>query len=235
MFVFMDYIALNIPHSSAAMARVIPYDDSRQLATDVHRWTDWHTDVLFKPQPELSPKVIPYVFPYSRFYVDIERLENDPLESIGEGIVYTNFYGTNSNGNGRQVTAPERAKLMALRRKFLSSILLNERTLLLDCHSFPSDLATDIDICIGYNDDNSRPSDKLLQSIADTFAQEGYRVAFNKPYSNAITPRWPIDYLSVMIEVNKAVYMDERTLRLTSAAGTLTHTINKLYKNIIHG
>ena len=38
-----------------------------------------------------------------------------------------------------------------------------------------------------------------------------------------------------MIEVNKAVYMDEQTLRLTSAAGTLTHTINKLYKNIIHG
>ena len=31
-------------------------------------------------------------------------------------------------------------------------------TLIVDCHSFPSDIAPDVDVCLGFNEDASRPS-----------------------------------------------------------------------------
>ena len=33
------------------------------------------------------------VFPYSRFVCDVEPLENDAMESIGQGIIYTRYNG----------------------------------------------------------------------------------------------------------------------------------------------
>ena len=64
-----------------------------------------------------------------------------------------------------------------------------------------------MDICIGINDDWSRPEDVMLERILDHFQRMGYRVVINEPYSNSVAPDCGILYRSLMIEVNKRTYM----------------------------
>jgi N-formylglutamate amidohydrolase len=85
--------------------------------------------------------------------------------------------------------------------------------LLLDCHSFPSELS-DVDICIGYNEDWSKPNKETIELAVNLFEDNGYKVGINEPYSNSETPDCPFTYQSMMLEVNKKAYMDGETLRL---------------------
>lgn len=62
-------------------------------------------------------------------------------------------------------------------------------SLIIDCHSFPSDLA-DIDICIGYNDDASKPEQEMIDKATHLFDRAGYKVGLNNPYSNSISIAW---------------------------------------------
>ena len=85
--------------------------------------------------------------------------------------------------------------------------------LLLDCHSFPSELS-DIDICIGYNEDWSKPNKKTIELAVNLFEDNGYKVGINEPYSNSETPDCPFEYQSMMLEVNKKAYMEPDSLRI---------------------
>lgn len=106
---------------------------------------------------------------------------------------------------------------MRLYESYISRLacFIDKNTLLIDCHSFPSELS-DVDICIGFNDNNSKPKDEDIEYIKDLFSSHGYKVGINNPYSNSITPKSKFDYKSVMIEVNKRCYMDENTLALNA-------------------
>ena len=89
---------------------------------------------------------------------------------------------------------------------------LDADTILLDCHSFNNEVAPDIDICIGFNEDWSKPDVGIIEEISNIFKAEGYKVAFNKPYGNSITPETispeaNCKYKSLMIEVNKKTYL----------------------------
>ena len=90
---------------------------------------------------------------------------------------------------------------------------LCEDALLLDCHSFPSE-AGEVDICIGYNEDWSKPDASTLSLMVNLFEENGYTVGINNPYSNSETPDCPFVYQSLMLEVNKRAYMEEGSLRL---------------------
>ena len=79
-------------------------------------------------------------------------------------------------------------------------------TLLVDCHSFPEDLS-DVDVCIGVNDDWSRPEDALIQRVVVHFTSRGYSTRVNEPYSNSVSPETGFRYASLMIEVNKRTYL----------------------------
>ena len=85
--------------------------------------------------------------------------------------------------------------------------------LLLDCHSFPSELS-DVDICIGYNEDWSKPNKETIELAINLFEDYGYKVGINEPYSNSETPDCPFTYQSMMLEVNKKVYMEDGSLQL---------------------
>ncbi|MBO4730754.1 MAG: N-formylglutamate amidohydrolase, partial [Bacteroidaceae bacterium] len=89
---------------------------------------------------------------------------------------------------------------------------LNEDSVLIDCRTFPSDMA-DCDICIGYNDDSSYDKD-IVDGVIGIFKDRGYKVSVNEPYSNFIVPRTAFDYPAIMIGVNKRVYLNERILQL---------------------
>lgn len=205
-------IVLNEPHASIEGL----YDDrlsfwqidARFINHVVLRMTDWHTDYLFHGYRHERIKTVR--FPYSRFIVDAERLWDDPLETVGQGIVYRYY-----NGHVRQVPKDAEGRLYRLwhwHQQRLKDALC-EDALLLDCHSFPSDMG-DVDICIGYNEDWSKPTKSTLEMAVGLFEESGYSVVFNEPFSNSETPDCPFQYQSMMLEINKRVYMEEDSLRL---------------------
>jgi N-formylglutamate amidohydrolase len=96
--------------------------------------------------------------------------------------------------------------------------------LLMDCHSFPSEMS-DVDICIGYNEDWSKPNKETIELAVNLFEDCGYKVGINEPYSNSETPECPFIYQSMMLEVNKKTYMEDGSLRLKK---------NLSYRKTIH-
>lgn len=205
-------IVLNEPHASIEGL----YDDrlsgwnidDRFVNDVVFRLTDWHTDYLF--HGFRHPNIRTVRFPFSRFIVDAERLWDDPMEDIGQGIIYRHF-----DGYQRQVPLPNEVMLLQLWEGHQQRLKSNlcEDALLLDCHSFPEEQG-DVDICIGFNEDWSKPSRELLDFTVNLFEESGYSVGINYPYSNSEAPMCPFGYQSMMLEVNKRVYLERRSLYL---------------------
>ena len=226
-------IVLNIPHASINGVFDPKYGgwpcNQYFVNNCLNKWTDWYTDFLFSTLSE-QKDVSTVVFPYSRFVCDAERLENDPLEKIGQGIIYKEYgYHKRNDMNEKQIK--ETMRLWEQHQKSLKKHIKSPNTVLIDCHSFPSDLS-DCDICIGHNDDWSY-NGKIINGIVKIFKGMGYTVEINKPFSNSITPQMPFPYTSLMIEVNKRVYMNERTLRLEYSAlkwMRWSGTLRKIYE-----
>ena len=230
-----DKIILNIPHSSTVGVfdkkigcwQVNPFFFSETVL----KHTDLYTDFLFQTD---DTRVVPIVFPYSRFVCDAERLDDDPLEEIGQGILYKKF-GKTLRG---ELDLEAQGFLLNERKKHLDALVsqLEENSIILDCHSFNSELARDVDICIGFNDDFSY-DEEVVDKIAKVFKKGGYSVAFNHPYSNSITPtKDRTDYKSVMIEVRKSIYMNETIYSLNSEPRKWMRwygTLKKLYGTLL--
>ena len=205
-------IVLNEPHASIEGL----YDnqlsfwniDERFINDIVLKWTDWHTDFLFHGYR--SEKIRTVRFPYSRFIVDAERLWDDPLEQHGQGIVYKQF-----DGYTRTVPEKNEVQLLGLWHWHQQRLRDNlcEGALLLDCHSFPSEMS-DVDICIGFNEDWSKPHKDIVELAVNLFEDNGYKVGINEPYGNSETPDCPFSYQSMMLEVNKRAYMEDGSLHL---------------------
>ena len=182
--------------------------DERFINDIVLKWTDWHTDFLFHGYRGENVKTVR--FPYSRFIVDAERLWDDPLEQHGQGIVYKQF-----DGYIRTVPEENEKQLLCLWHWHQQRLRDNlcEGALLLDCHSFPSEMS-DVDVCIGYNEDWSKPSKETIELAVSLFEDSGYKVGINEPYSNSEAPDCPFAYQSMMLEVNKKTYMENGSLSL---------------------
>ncbi|MBQ8062876.1 MAG: N-formylglutamate amidohydrolase [Clostridia bacterium] len=199
-----DRIVLNIPHASP----VYPFGKSgwgEGIDAEIARWTDWYTDWLFASATRLDSRIVAVQFPFSRFFCDAERLEDDPLEKVGQGIAYR-YFGTLQ----RVLSIEDEALLREIHREHqdrLRKAILSPSTILLDCHSFPSDLS-EVEVCIGVNEDWSRPEDEIISMVMECFRHAGYKVAINEPYSNSMSPLCHYPYRSLMLEVNKAIYMN---------------------------
>lgn len=219
-------IVLNIPHSSIEGITESTWPLGKLFFGQVRNWTDWYTDYLFGADLK---EICPVRFNKSRFIVDVERLEDDPLESAGQGIVYEMF-----DNIGRKVSISDREAFMSEYHRHIQNLktVLTDQSILIDCHSFPSTLS-DIEVCIGFNNDWSKPDIEVIQLVADAFANVGYKVGINEPYSNSISPTCSFFYHSLMIEINKSTYMDEVTLSLTDKAIEMKKTIEDVYTKIL--
>lgn len=199
----IERIVLHIPHASP----VFPFGRSgweEGIDAEVVRWTDWYTDWLFGSATRLSPEIVPVSYPFSRFFCDVERLEDDPLESVGQGRVYRRFGSlrrTVPEGEFSWIENSYREHHRRLRKA------LREGALLVDCHSFPRDLS-DVDVCIGVNKDWSCPEEWLIDSVLEHFTSRGYCTRLNSPYSNSVAPETAFRYRSLMVEVNKKTYLE---------------------------
>lgn len=233
---YYDKILLHVPHSSSSFPEESnhSYND---LDYEEKLLVDYYTDELFVPKAE-TEHISSVVFPYCRLYCDVERLINDPLEKDGLGIRYLREVPTGRGYPYRSFCSKNEAFIhyvdfhSSVSKKILA---MGEGTLLIDCHSFSSipnllnSNPPDIDICIGYNDDDTCPNKVVIGNIVHYFESLGYKVGINEPFSNSKTFSVPIKYHSVMIEVNKHLYMDELTLEKTEGFYKLQQEIRLLY------
>jgi N-formylglutamate amidohydrolase len=103
-----------------------------------------------------------------------------------------------------------------------AALSLHGRCLVVDCHSFSSHALpyefdrtgkARPDICIGTDDFHTPP--ELAQELVKNFERQGFSVALNSPFAGALVPmkhyRKNQNVRALMIEVNRALYCDEKT------------------------
>ncbi len=212
----------HIPHASIAIPdRYLP-GFSPELEDNLLRMTDWYTDELF--DFGFGDRL---VFPISRLVCDPERFRDDEREEmakIGMGAVYRTGYDLsqlryNLTADIREEILqtyydPHHQKLEKLTQEKLA---LYGQCLIIDCHSFhPTPLPYEKDglrpdICIGT--DGFHTPEWLSEIIAVSFQRMGYTVSMNRPFAGTMVPssyyRRDSRVLSVMIEVNRGLYMSE--------------------------
>ena len=203
---------------------------SQGIEEHIVRWTDWFTDWIFCQAAVNDSRIVPVSFPFSRFFCDVERLENDPLESIGQGIVYTDFGECHRNIGDAESKRLHEEFYRAFTERLRSN--LQPSAFLLDCHSFPSDLS-DVDVCIGYNEDWSRPEDEILFQTKAIFESLGFKTGLNHPYANSMSPVMPFAYPSMMIELNKKTYMCETGELDSTGMDVVVSSLKKVYGMIL--
>jgi N-formylglutamate amidohydrolase len=228
-----ERVLVHVPHASdhiPATARQHFKIDEEALQRELLALTDWYTDDLFAvdSQPGIAIR-----FPVSRFVVDPERLADDsqePMADRGMGVVYTH----RSDGIPYRIglSAAERDLLLTtyywphwqrIEKEVDRRLAMHDHCLIIDAHSFPNEPlpvheaqysdGTTADICLG-TDDFHTPT-ALIDVARASFTQFDLSVSVNTPFKGTIVPlkHLKVDNRvhSIMIEVNRRLYMDELT------------------------
>jgi N-formylglutamate deformylase len=223
-----DSILIHIPHSSVAvpddMRNAILLTDE-ELAAEILTIADLYTDELFALEGAawIKNESCRLVFDPERFRDDAE----EPMARFGLGAIYEKTV------DGRQMRTISPATREGMMRRFydpyhaslekaVSGIVERRgKCLIVDGHSFtsrPLPFEQDKDpnrpdICIGT--DNYHTPEALAVSVEEYCARHGMSTKRNSPYAGAITPmkhyRKDARVRSVMIEVNRRLYMNEET------------------------
>lgn len=215
-------IVLAVPHAEDKPSR-IDWSTEKGVIKERDRWTDWLTDELFFSH---EASVVMVRGNVSRLDCDLERLEGE-----NDRLCKFQNYSADHMKVSRSFSNRMLSEWFRYRAEVLEAASLGEHPLIVDCHSFPEDLAADVDVCIGFNDDASRPPQDVLDGLARIFRENGFAVAFNQPYANALAP---VGYQghSLMIEVNKRCYLtDER--KKGAHYVKLRNCLRKIYKVLL--
>jgi len=217
---FRKSLIFHIPHSKTEIPEKYKSDymSVELIDSEIKLLTDFATDEIFNI-PD-SEKII---FPYSRVFCDVERLddENEIMFQLGRGFYYTK---TDCGKLLRETTSKEIAYEAYYKEhhRLLTNLVAEKLknigfATIIDCHSFSDHpFTTDIeqspnrpDFCLG-TDDFHTP-DGLVKPFYDFLKEKGYSVEINHPYSGTMVP---IEYYkcnksvySLMIEVNRKLYM----------------------------
>lgn len=222
-------IVLNIPHSSLKIpSNEGIINNSVELDRENRCYTDLYTNEIFADKNVLEGKHIkPVIFPYSRFFCDVERFwdNNEEINSKhGQGAIYTHMY----SGKFYRKVTPELSIICA--KEYinhwgkLKNECSGERTLLIDCHSFNGN-SNEPDICVGFNTFITGLHDEIKQMFEDL----GYVVEYNNPYNGCIECN-NVD--NVMIEINKKLYLLDDMERKRADFYKMQIIIKKLYTEL---
>jgi len=229
-------IIVHIPHSSTNIPKLFQQEflpEKEKLRSELLCMTDWYTDELFA-----SPDCLTVVHQYSRLVCDPERFL-DPDEEImwqkGMGMYYTRMSdgnilkcnplssseGLRAYGKALKIYQQHHSRLTEAVRHQLVQF---NKALLIDGHSFSATVLpyepkenyqyNRPEICIGT--DTVFTPDALLCVAKDYFSNAGLKVEVNTPFAGTIVPE-PFYSLqdkrvqSLMIEVNRSLYMNEST------------------------
>jgi N-formylglutamate deformylase len=241
---------LHIPHASRTIPEILRDQivlTDAELAAELTLMTDAFTDELYALAG--TPTVR---FPISRLLVDVERFADDvqePMSEVGMGMIYTRT--AHGKKLRRTLQPQERSQLVGqyyeAHHRRLTTVVQAElethgQALIIDCHSFPSrplpcDRDQSIprpDFCLGT--DAFHTPRGLAQATARRIQEMGYRVGINRPYAGTMVPiafyQKDRRVASIMIEVNRSLYMDELAGTKTGGFDTVKEQIQALLGSI---
>ena len=230
-----DWVILNIPHDAVFIPHTLRkkiFLTDGELDRELIRMTDFWTHALFAGAVPLSRMVIA---PVSRLVVDTERFADDSLESMasrGMGVIYTAT--SDLDPLRKSPTQREKERLLRtwyephhrrLERLVDTFLKTYGKALIVDCHSFPSKALhyekspreRRPEICLGT--DAFHTPETLQKEAYEALSRAGFDVAFNAPFSGALTPlkhyRKDPRVASLMLEVRRDLYEDESSAAVT--------------------
>jgi N-formylglutamate amidohydrolase len=243
---------IHLPHASKTIPAIVRPDlllSDQELALQVLMMTDHLTDELVGSTLPTAQRVR---FPISRLVVDPERFLNDadePMSRVGMGVIYER---TSHGLLLRHPPTPSaRQRLLetyyvphhtALEAAVTTALKRHGHCTILDMHSFPSrplpyelDQRRDRpDICIGTDEFHTPVG--LADELIQRFAAERLSVAVNRPFSGALVPmryfRNDDRVTSVMIEVNRQLYLDEVTGKIGPDFSRIQSVLAKVLENV---
>lgn len=224
-------LVANIPHSSTFIPKKIRKKftlNSKDLMKELHKMTDHYTDELFSATSVVGGVCV--IYKVSRLVVDPERFIDDKKEKMskkGMGVIYEKTSDGNSLRN--KLNNVERKKLIEkfyrpyhyrLEKEVQTCLDNFKSCIIIDCHSFPSQslpfedsTLKRPDICIGTSEFHTPKN--LKNKIIELCKKNEWTIAENEPFSGTYVPmEFYKKYKrvhSVMIEVNRKLYMDEKT------------------------
>jgi len=226
------FVVVHIPHASLELPddfrRGILLTESK-LRREMIRMTDAFCDELYDA-PGFDNRLTAVV---SRLVCDVERFRDDadePNARRGQGLMYTK---TSTGKKLREYDEKLRERVLLeyydphhrrLTEAVDDAVASFGFCLIIDGHSFNSRKIEKIDNLFSFPDfdigtDDFHTPDKVAGALYSRVAQLGYKPRFNSPYSGAITPakHYKKDkrVLSVMIETNRRLYMNEKTMQKT--------------------
>lgn len=225
-------VIAHVPHGSTYIPndvrRTIVLSD-RGLKRELILMTDSYTPELFSSILNLGGIMI--INNYSRLVIDPERFEDEKKEimaSRGMGVIYTK---TAEGKRLREKLTPKaqnglivkyfRPYHMTIEKKVSWLLKKFGRCFIIDCHSFSSKpLPYELnqrtkrpDICIGTDPFHTPKS--VISTIKTFCRKNNIAIALNKPFAGTYVPlkffQKDRRVSSVMIEINRSLYMNEKT------------------------
>lgn len=228
---------LHIPHSSF----YIP-DESKfrvDLSEELLLSTDVATDIIFDVEG-----VNKHLCHFSRLFCDVERfIVDEKMDKFGRGFYYTK---TNDGKELRSFSEKDRSYILENYynpyHKEVTSIvdeILNKNNIvhIIDCHSF-NDKKFSFereglrpDICLGV--DEYHTPKYLVDYLKNIFESYNFKVEINFPHSEAFVPLkyYHLDnrIKSIMIEINKKLYMNDDKIINSGKLHKLNEIINDIF------
>ena len=238
-------IVAHIPHASTVVPPAVRGElllSEAHLDVELVRLTDWYTDELFGGLSELGATL--FVNRLSRLVYDPERFldaEVEPAEAVGQGVVYWQTVDGRPlrekdpelrERRVQELYQPYHAALDALVVEMLAEF---GQCTVIDCHSFPAEpMPTEVradgqrpGVCVGT--DRIHTPEALAAGLEASFRSSGFEVRRDVPFAGTFVPSGAYGQeprvRSVMIEVRRDTYMDERTGERSATFGDVRTAI----------
>lgn len=237
-----NHYLLHLPHSSTKIPQEYLKDyylTLKELKDNILEYADLYTDELFQ---DIFKKYGGIKNEYSRLFFDPERFGDDRKEDMQKNFGLGWFYENailqkkplRSIENKHIIRKYYDAHHQKLNQLTQETLDIHDTCTLIDCHSFSNKrywFHEDIklpDICIGFED--LHVDKDLVEKILAMFSD--YSIGINKPYCGSLVPTnyWGKDtrVKSVMIEINKKLYLEEDNITKNKNFDTIKEKINGL-------
>ena len=238
----MKQLILHIPHSSGFIPIRTGYMlNDKLINAEILKLTDWYTDDIF-----YSKKDVCLITNFSRIFCDVERFSDDSQEEMakfGMGVLYEK---TDDGKSLRNVSPTFREKLLTeyywphhnrLTREVEYQLQNFNKATIIDCHSFPeipficSDDKDPERPDINIGTDSFHTPNELIDLTEEFFSGIGLKVFIDKPYKGSIVPssfyRKNRNVNSIMIEINRRLYLEEPSKNKSENYDEVKSMINK--------
>jgi N-formylglutamate amidohydrolase len=246
-------IVLSSPHSGALYPEAF-FEASRLEPLTLRRSEDAFVDALFEPASALGVPMLRARFPRAFLDLNREPFELDPQMFAGRLPDFANTRSLRVAaglgviprlvGDAQPIyrepipVAVALRRIATLHRPYHARLdeLLSDASarfglaVLIDCHSMPS-TSPDVagcDVVLG-DRFGSSAARWIVDALETSLRGGGLVVRRNKPYAGGyITEHYGAPVAgrhAVQVEINRSLYMDERTLKLADAAGPLREAL----------